>query len=379
MQNIPLAEMRQFILEKTKAVAEAVGDRIPSGTNGAGELLYTTDCGWTGGFWPGLLNYCYLMSGDSEYLALADRSRERFLERLYQRPETLDHDVGFLFLPSECARYRLQGSLESRKAGLDAADVLLSRYNQTGRFIQAWNDWGDGTELSRNHKGRIIIDCMYNLPLLYWASGETGNPDYEEAASCHARTSMETLVRADGTTYHTYVFDPVTGKRRFGQTYQGYRDDSCWARGQAWALGGFAMAYRFSGRAEFLDCSRKTADVFIQSLEEDFIPVWDFALRGQEAPRDASAAAIAASGLLELAGFCVGDEQNMYQETAERILLSLWQGYASRDEPSYMGLIRNCVGFYGGGSYEYGENVIYADYYFAEAVSRLSGYGVILS
>lgn len=378
MQKIPLEEMQTFIVKKTKRIAEQAGDRLPSGTTGSGKLKYTENCGWTGGFWTGLLYYCYLLTGDTSFFDLADKSRFRFLNRLYQTPETLDQDVGFLYIPSEYARYKLQGKAESRKVVLDAAESMLSRYVPKGRYILAWNDWGDGTEVSLYNKSRIIIDSMYNLPLLYWASQETGETRFADAASAHAETCSKTLVREDGTTFHTYIFDLETGAPKFGKTFQGYSDDSCWARGQTWALGGFAMAYRFTGNPAFLEVSKKTANVYLDLLEPDYIPVWDFIFKGQDVPRDASAAAIAASGLLELASHCTGDEKERYQNAAKQMVLALWNGYTSRNDADFNALIERCVGFHESEGYEFGENVIYADYYFAEAVAKLKGLEAIL-
>lgn len=371
-----LENIKDFILSKTLANSEFVGDRLPAATAG-GKFVYTDNCGWTGGFWTGLLNYCYIFSGDKKYLDIAEKSRFRFLDRIYKTPETLDHDVGFLYIPSEYARYKLQGKEESKKVVLDAADAFLSRFNEKGKFLQAWNVWKTSNPFGDENRGRIIIDCMYNLPLLFWASIETGDDKYRNAAAAHAETCMKTIIRSDYTTFHTYVFNPDTGEPLRGVTFQGNKDDSCWSRGQAWALGGFTMAYRFTENPEFLNTAVNVAKKFISLLEPDFIPVWDFDFKGQNVPRDASAGAIAASGLLELAGYVSSDDKKLFTETAENIVNSLWKNYTSKDDPEFDGIIKHCTGFFhGGGNVD--ENLIYADYYFAEAVCKLLGKEIIL-
>lgn len=372
-----LDEIKDFIIEKTLVTAKKVGDKLPAGTKD-GVYHYKENGGWTGGFWVGLNNYCYLLSGDKKFLEYADCSRHRFIDRLYKDPESLDHDVGFLYIPSEYARFKLRGDSEGLKNTLEAANCLYKRYNSKGKFIQAWNIWTPGEEFSENNRGRIIIDSMYNLPLLFYASEVTGDKKYYEAAFNHAETCMNTIVREDGTTYHTYIIDPDTGMKKFGQTFQGYSDESCWSRGQAWALGGFAMAYRLTGNNAFLETAKKTAKVFIDNLEEDFIPMWDFSLKGKkDMPRDASAASIAASGLLELAALLHGDEKEYFKSSAESIVAGLWNTCAAKNGVKSDGLILHCTGFYKYGA-EVDENLIFADYYFAEAVARLMGVEPIL-
>ncbi len=366
-----LEEIKEFILDKTLKTAKKAGDRLPVGTEN-GTYYYTENGGWTGGFYIGLLNYCYLMSGDRTFLEYADKPRYRLLERLHDNPESLDHDTGFLYLPSEYARYKLRGDEKGLRNMLCAADWMYQRYNSKGKFIQAWNVWTPGEEFSENNRGRIIIDCMYNLPLFFLASQYTGESKYAEAAKSHADTSINTLVRSDGTTFHTFVIDPETGAARFGQTGQGYADDSCWSRGQAWAIGGFAYAYRYTGEEKYLSVTKKVAGVFLNSLEDSFLPKWDFSLKNRpDMPLDASAAAIAASGLLELAQHLAEAEKGFYIDAAERLLEALWKCCTVKNNCDD-GLLTHCTGFYKAGA-EVDENLIFGDYYLAETTACLLG------
>ncbi len=366
------AAMKDFILKKTDKLMRETGDRLPEGTVD-GKYFYKPNAeygGWTGGFWIGLLNYCYLMSGDKSYLEYAEMPRHRLVDRLYNMPETLDHDVGFLYLLSEYARYEIQGKEESLKVVIDAADSLAERYNEKGRFIRAWADWGG--EFGKNNLGRIIIDCMYNLPLLFIASEKTGDKKYYDIAVAHADTCINSIVREDGTTFHTFVFDPETGAKRFGQTCQGWSDDSCWSRGQSWAIGGFAMAYRYAKDKKYIEVAKKAADKFIELLEPDYMPKWDFVFKGRDdMPGDSSAAAIAASGLLELAEYVPEDDAKRYRDVSDKMVEMLWNKCAILDMDTD-GLIGHATGHYKANAWV-DTNLIFADYYFAESVAKRLG------
>jgi len=170
--NLPT--IQSFILAKTRRNADRFGDRLPHAT-ADGRYEFMDDGFWVGGFWTGLAWLCSELSGEGVYADIARRSRQRFLKRLYENRETTDHDLSFLFSLSSVADYKLTGSAEARQTALDAAKVLADRFHPRGRFIQAWNVWTPGDPFSEANRGRIIIDCMYNLPLLFWASEETGD------------------------------------------------------------------------------------------------------------------------------------------------------------------------------------------------------------
>ncbi|QGQ98410.1 glucuronyl hydrolase [Paenibacillus psychroresistens] len=366
-----LQEIKQFVLAKTKGNALKFGDKLPHSTE-QGKYTFMDNGFWVGGFWTGLNYLCYEMSKDSSYMEFARSSNHRFTKRLYEDRQTTDHDLGFLFSLSSVADYKLTNNQEARKVGIDAADELIGRFHEVGQYIQAWNVWTPGDPFSEENRGRIIIDCMYNLPLLFWASEETGDPKYKNVAIAQAETCAKSIIRPDYTTYHTYIFDSETGEPKYGKTFQGHADESCWSRGQAWALGGYTHAYRYTGNMAYLKIAKQCAQVFIDRLEEDLIPMWDFTFQGgkEGETRDTSAAAIAAASFLELAKHVPAAEQAYYHDLAKRIVFNLYEFYSTKNDPENEGLLKEATAHKPKNS---GINVslIYGDYYFAEAVARL--------
>ncbi|WP_127490699.1 glycoside hydrolase family 88 protein [Paenibacillus glycanilyticus] len=374
---IPLQEIRQFILDKTKANASKFGDKLPHCAD-EDSYNFVDNCFWVGGFWTGLNYLCYEMSGDQSFIENARRSKHRFVKRLYDDRHTTDHDLGFLFSLSAVADYKLTRNAESRRIGIDAANTLADRFNEKGRFLQAWNVWTPGDPFSEENRGRLIIDCMYNLPLLFWAAEETGDSRYRDIAIAQADTCSTTIVRPNFTTFHTYLFNPETGDPIGGRTFQGYADESCWSRGQAWAIGGYTHAYRYTGDKRYLEIAQRCADVYIERLEEDLIPMWDFTFRGDKSgePRDTSAAAVTAASLLEMASHMDEAESVYYKDLATRMVNNLYSIYSTKDEPGHEGLLKEATSHK---PHDSGirSSLIYGDFYFAEAVARLQGQTVI--
>lgn len=365
-----LEQVKAFILEKSRNNAIKFGDRLPTGTKN-GKYGFVESGGWVGGFWPGINFLCYELSGDEQFLTVARSSRYRLADRLYQHPESMDHDVGFLFTLSCVADYKLTGDEQAKQIALDAAKGFASRYNKTGRFIKAWNTIDENDPFSVENRGRVIIDCMYNLPLLFWAAEVTNNEEYKAIATAHAQTCGKYLVRDDFTTFHTYVFDYVTGKPKYGRTHQGYADNSCWSRGQAWAIGGFTYAYAYTKNEEFLNIAKNCAKVFIGKLEDDFVPMWDFDVPDKtKEPRDTSAAAIAAASMLELSKYVSEDERRYYYSISKSILENLYEKYSSQNLPEEEGLLLNATGHKPNNAFV-DVSIIYGDYYFTEAIARL--------
>lgn len=367
-----LQDIGQFIVNKTRRNAKLYGDKLPHAAE-RGKYGFMEDGSWVGGFWTGLNWLCYEMTGEEEFEAAARRSEHRFVKRLYEDRETTDHDLGFLFCLSSVADYKLTGSNEARRIAVDAAGVLADRFNEKGKFIQAWNVWTPGDSFSEMNRGRMIIDCMYNLPLLFWASEETGDDRYKNIAIAHADTCAETIVRGDFTTFHTYLFNPDTGERIGGRTHQGHADHSCWSRGQSWAIGGYAYAYKYTKNSRYLELAKKLSQVFLAELEDDLVPMWDFEFKGQTSggePRDTSAAAIAAASFLEIASHLAEEEAKLYRDVAERIVKNLYRDYSTKEEPEHEGLLKEATGHKPKGTAVH-SSLIYGDYYFAEAVARL--------
>lgn len=323
---------------------------------------------WTNGFWGGILWLLYNETNDSRYADIANYS-EKALDQCFEDYYGLHHDVGFMWLPTAVANYRITGSAESRKRGLHAANLLAGRFNPVGKFIRAWNDFNE------DNRGWAIIDCMMNIPLLYWASDETKDPRFKQIAMLHADTVMENFIRPDGSSNHIVGFDPVNGGvvETFGG--QGYENGSSWTRGQSWALYGFILSYIHTDKVEYLNTAKRVAHYFMANIPENgFIPV-DFRQPKEPVLEDSSAATIAAAGLVELAK-CVGDlEQEMYLKAALKLLRTLYENRCNWTE-SCDCIIEKCSGAYHDPQHHI--NLIYGDYYFIEAVFKLTGKDILL-
>ncbi len=327
---------------------------------------------WTAGFWPGEIWLAFEHSGDKVFQYAAQIQVQSFLHRIENRIETDHHDMGFLYSPSCIAAWKLVGDEDGRKAALLAADQLIERFQPVGQFIQAWGRKGNPDEY------RYIIDCLLNLPLLYWASEQTGDPKYRDIALTHARTTLANSVRPDDSTYHTFYMDPVTGSPVRGVTKQGYSDDSFWARGQAWGVAGMAFSYRYERIDQYRDTFERLLTFYLNKLPADLVPYWDMVFTdGNEEPRDTSAASIVACGLLEMADLVGGEAADRYRDLARRMIKSLSDHYAVKDPAISNGLVLH-------GTYSkkspyntcrgegVDECVSWGDYYYMEALTRLS-------
>lgn len=256
---------------------------------------------WTDSFFVGELWLAYMLTGESKYKNCARMHYPHFREIL-DRPLWLNHDLGFEFSLSAVADYKLTGNKESRDLALRAADALRSRFNWNGHYLVAWTAGSDSQEHAEKIQGKIIIDCMQNLPLLVWAYKETGQQSYLDVARYQLEASRKYLIREDFSTYHTFDFDTTTNKPIRGCTWQGYADESCWSRGQSWAVHGFAQMFLLLGDESYLETSAKLADYVIEHITPDLVPVWDYRLPANEIQyKDSSAGAVTASGMLALA------------------------------------------------------------------------------
>jgi unsaturated chondroitin disaccharide hydrolase len=317
---------------------------------------------WVAGFWPGMLWLAYTATRDPEFRQQAEVLIQSFIDRLDQRVY-LSHDLGFLYTLGVRPAWNLTHNQVARDLGVRAAQELIKRFNARGNYIQAWGETGEEPEA-----GRMIIDCMMNLPLLYWASEETGDRVYRQIARQHATTTLRYLVRPDGSTYHTYFFDPNTGEPIGGKTAQGYADESLWTRGQAWAIYGFALTAQWLQDAEFSAAAQMTAECFLHESPINHTPLWDLRLP-QEAPQyqDSSAGAIAACGLLRLSQLT---GQSAYREQAESLIETLIAECLEKDETRAGTLKYGAQHVMQGLADEY---LIYGDYFFLEALLALTG------
>lgn len=323
---------------------------------------------WTNGFWGGMMWLMYHESGDQKYAEIARFSEEK-LDQCFQDFYGLHHDVGFMWLPTAVADYRLTGNAESRKRGLHAANFLAGRFNPVGKYIRAWNDISD-----EDTRGWAIIDCMLNLPLLYWAEEETGDPRFRHIAMMHADTIMEYFIRSDGSVEHIVEFDPVHGG--VVKTYggQGYENGSSWTRGQAWAIYGFMMSYIHTDKTEYLNTAMRVAHYFIANIPKSGIIPLDFRQPKEDIWEDSSAAAIAACGLIEIARAVGIGEKELYWNTALKLLKTLDEKRSNWTKDCDC-IIENCSEAYHSQKHIH---MIYGDYFFMEAVFKLKENDIFL-
>ena len=316
---------------------------------------------WTNGFWPATMWQMYLATKDDMFRDEAIRT-EKMLDVNLEDFEGLSHDVGFMWLIQSGVRYALEGNTDSYARTMRAAQHLACRYNPNG-FIRAWN--GEGRE------GWAIVDCMMNLPLLYWASEVSGDPRFRLIAMKHADTAMDVFVRPDGSCNHIIIFDAETGEVLDNPGGQGYESGSSWSRGQAWALYGFTLSYLHTGKQEYLDTAKRVANYFISQITDDYIPRCDFRQPAEPVMKDDTAGAVAAAGLLVLAQQLPELEAVTYYDVAVKMLRAMeredinWE----LNDPA---LLQRCTAAYHDIPCRH-ITMNYADYYFVEAIHMLRG------
>lgn len=327
---------------------------------------------WTTGFWTGEIWLSYEHTGNPALKTAGEIQIDSFLNRIEKKINVDHHDMGFLYSPSCVAGYKLTGNRTGREAALKAADQLMGRFHPVGEFIQAWGGMESRTDY------RLIIDCLLNVPLLYWAAEETGDSRYREVAEKHVHTALRNVIREDYSTWHTFYFDIETGAPDHGATCQGYRDGSAWARGQAWGIYGTALSYRYTRKAEYLDTFRNITRYYLEHLPKDMVPFWDLEFTdGDDQPRDSSSASITACGLLEMAKYLENPEEKAYYENlAKRMLKSLYDHYAVKDPAQSNGLVlhstySNHSPYNTCGHYGVDECNAWGDYFYMEALTRL--------
>ena len=327
---------------------------------------------WTCGFWPGEVWLAYERTHDEAFLQTGKTMVESFHRRIVKKIRVAHHDMGFLYTPACVAAYKLTGDRQAREAAVLAADQLISRFQPKGEFIQAWGRMG----AKMNY--RFIIDCLLNLPLLYWASNETGDGKYADIANRHTATCMANSFREDGSTFHTFYMNK-DGTPSHGCTCQGYRDDSFWARGQAWGVYGSILSYRCTHDPAALDTFKRALAFYLTRLPEDLIPCWDMLFQPDSGePRDSSSSAIVACGLLEAARILPREESGEYETLAREMVGSLAENYAVPELKVGTGLILH--GTYSKKSpyntcFPEGvdECTSWGDFFYMEALTRLAG------
>lgn len=363
--KLEVSRIYENLCIKLEAECLRLGERIPYiAEDGVykEDMRQVNKAYWTNGFWAGMLWEMYHAEKKELFRTTAE-STEMVFDQAMEEFEALYHDVGFMYLHTAVADYKLTGNPKSRVRALHAADLLLGRYNASGKFIRAWN---------KDMIGWIIIDCLMNLPLLYWATEETGDPRYAYAAEQHADTALAKLLREDGSSNHIAILDPITGEVQACPAGQGYDSGSSWSRGQAWAVYGFALSALHTKKQKYLDAAKRAAHYFIANVcQTDYVARVDFRSPKEPVYWDTTASACAACGLLQIAELSGEYEKALYQDAAVAMLKALDETYCDY-APERDGILQ-----YGTVAYEREGFVhiplIYGDYFYTEAILRLAG------
>ena len=340
--------------------------RIPKTIDKLGRMVYIPIDDWCSGFFPGSLCYLYQLTNDKSWLLQSRRFTEALDSIQYL---TWHHDVGFMIGSSYLNIYRLSPNKAYKKAIIQTAKSLCTRFRKKAGVIQSWNV-DRGWQSKRGWTCPVIIDNMMNLELLFEATRLSGDSTYWKVAVSHANKTLENQFRKDGSCYHVVDYDPNNGAVLHRQTAQGYADNSAWARGQAWAVYGYTVCYRYTHDRKYLDQAVKTLNFVMQNpnLPDDLIPYWDFdAPNIPNEPRDVSSAACIASALYEMNNYL---PDNGYTSLADRIIRSL----SSPEYRAPLGkngcfLLMPSVGSIPHNN-EIDVPLNYADYYFLEALTR---------
>lgn len=361
-------EIWSKIDSKLKVVAPLNKDKIPYTTvDGVYNDMAKEDITWwTNGFWPGMMWLMYVGTKNEMYKEVAENA-EQMLDAAFEEYDHLHHDVGFMWHISSGVNYRLFGGKKSRVRTSIAADMLASRYNASGKYIRAWNE---------DKVGWVIIDCMMNIPLLYWASDEYKDPRFKYIAMNHADTVMKTHIRPDGSVNHIVDLDPVTGEPKQAFGGQGYELGSSWSRGQAWAIYGYVISYLHTGKQEYLDTAKKVAHYFIANVCDDWLPKADFRCPDEPVIYDSTAGACTACGLLEIAKVVPEHEKKLYLNAAMNLLKAMEKNFCNwtTEEQSILQMGTEAYFCRPQGKHA---AIIYGDYYFIEAIYKLKGFDML--
>ena len=338
------------------------GEKFPSACTLNNRYVLKENNDWTNGFWTGMQAMAWEFSGDRAYLDGVERNVASFKARLAAHYVLEHHDIGFLYSLSAVAYWKLTEREALTPLILAAADLLVNRFHHSAGFIQAWGMLNDPQEY------RLIIDSLINLPLLHVAAKISGESRYREVAERHYAAVINNIFREDGSTFHTFYFDQTSGAPSHGKTFQGYSDNSCWARGQAWAILGIPLHWSATGETDHYERWQQACEYFFRYLPEDGVPAWDLLLAADpDAPKDSSALAIAVCGLLEAhkhfpdAG---------YQTLARQCLLALMRGASAREDDVCEGLLKHGVYAYALGK-GIDECNLWGDYFYMEALYRV--------
>ncbi|MBX9852734.1 MAG: glycoside hydrolase family 88 protein [Cytophagaceae bacterium] len=353
--------------KQLKYVAQKPADTtgIPRSTNKDGSFHGVKPGDWTCGFFPGSLWYTYEFTKNEQWKKDAEKWTN-ILEKVKNQKNT--HDLGFMLFCSFGNGYRLTGNPKYKEVIIEGSNTLIKRFNPKVGCIKSW----DRYPWSAKWQYPVIIDNMMNLEMLFWATRETGDSIYYNIAKTHALTTLKNHFRNDFSSYHVVNYDSITGEVITRGTHQGCADESAWARGQGWGLYGYTMCYRETKDKTFLEHAEKIANYILthKNMPGDMVPYWDlFAPDIPKSPRDASAAALIASGLLELSEYSPKNKEE-YFKAAEKILKCLASDqYTAEPGTNQYFILKHSTGNYPSNS-EIDAPLSYADYYYLEALLR---------
>ncbi|GLX66960.1 glycoside hydrolase family 88 protein [Paenibacillus glycanilyticus] len=361
-----IEETWKRITDKVKVTSARIKDGMPYTTHdGVYDDWQDEASWWTNTFWTGMLWHMYEATKDEAYKQYAQSIEEK-MDAVLHGYDELHHDVGFMWLLSSVMNYEATGEQKAKQRAMLAANVLAARMNIAGGYIRAWN--GDGNE------GWAIIDCMMNIPLLFWASKQSKDERFKQVGILHADKTLRHFVREDGSVNHIVAFDPHSGEVLDIPGGQGYVSGSSWTRGQSWAIYGFAQAYNWTGKSEYLNAAKRISHYFIANLAlTGYVPPCDFRQPSDAPLFDSSAGAIAACGLIEIAKAVPEAEQSLYLQAALAILKALAEKCAVWDLSDECLLTNGTSAFHRGNHRADVDNgaLIYGDYYFVEAFAKL--------
>ena len=371
-----LAENKAWVEEtfakidnKLSAVTLRSRNKVPDGVDKDGFHVEKDINWWTNGFWGGLNWLMYEHTKNEEYMKTAQQS-EILMDKALERFEKLHHDVGFMWHILSGASYRLTGNRQSKVRNLYCATTLSSRFVLGGNFIRAWN--------SAQDVNWTIIDCLMNLPVLYWASDEIGDDRFKRIAMEHADMAIVDHLREDGSIAHIVEHDRETGEPVATYAGQGYAVGSSWSRGQAWAVYGFVISYLHTKEERYLDAAKQVANYFIANCCDDWLPRVDFRAPSTPVYYDSTAGACAACGMIELAKILPENEGGMYMNAAINMLKAMGEKFCDFDPANDHLLDYGTVRYPIPGTYTEEQagvhiSIIYGDYFYTEAILKLLG------
>lgn len=353
-------------VKKVKKNIFQLKDQYPTPATKNNSYMPMANTEWTNGFWTGILWLCYEVTQDEDFKKIAEKNVQSFIHRMDQDIEIDHHDLGFLYSLSCVSAYKLVGDEQAKQVSLKAAEKLLSRYQEKGQFIQAWG------ELGKQDNYRLIVDCLLNIPLLFWATEVTEDKKYREVAVRHYHTTIEYAIREDSSAYHTFFFDTKEGLPLYGKTRQGYSDSSSWARGQSWLIYGIALFRSYCPNEQNTELFEAVTNYFLNRLPKDFVSYWDLIFTdGSNQPRDTSATAIAICGMNLMDRFLPEANQSklVYKYAQHSMLKSLIEHYTDSKTEGITALMNEGVYSWHSGK-GVNEGNIWGDYFYLEALVR---------